>query len=240
MRRAALPMYDWPEVRSETLAFWRALRAEVQGAELPEALEVLDWQGVQALWRDPAMVFSQTCWGPLSLGLIEHLKPLAQPEYSAFAGGRGGYYRSALIAREGDALEVPETPEAPLPEDLLAGRIFAYNSKDSLSGYLGLARDLGAAPEVFARKTIASGGHRASVQAVAAGRAEIAAIDCRSWAMAQRYEPCAAALTVVGWTSERLGLPYVTSRKTPEHIAERLRKALITLGCLEVPAGRME
>ncbi|WP_417586122.1 phosphate/phosphite/phosphonate ABC transporter substrate-binding protein [Pararhodobacter oceanensis] len=239
MRRAALPMYDWPEARGETRAFWRAVRAEA-GDDLPEALEVLDWQGVQALWRDPAMVFSQTCWGPLSLGLIEHLKPLAQPEYSAFAGGRGAYYRSALIAREGEALAVPERPEAALPEDLLAGRIFAYNSKDSLSGYLGLARDLGAAPEVFARKTIASGGHRASVQAVAAGRAEIAAIDCRSWAMAQRYEPCAAALTVVGWTSERLGLPYVTSSKTPEHIAERLRKALITLGCLEVPAGRME
>ncbi|PVH28618.1 phosphate ABC transporter substrate-binding protein [Pararhodobacter oceanensis] len=240
-------MYDWPEARGESLAFWRGVRANMQGeapgVDLPEALEVLDWEGVQALWRDPAMVFSQTCWGPLSLGLIEHVKPLAQPEYSTFAGGRGVFYRSALIAREGEALAVPETPETPeaaLPEDLLAGRIFAYNSKDSLSGYLGLARDLGAAPEVFARRTVATGGHRASVQAVAAGRAEIAAIDCRSWAMAQRYEPCAAALTVVGWTSERLGLPYVTSRKTPEHIAERLRKALITLGCLEVPAGRME
>lgn len=221
---ASLPMYDWPECRAGTLGFYAGLRAAVPG--LPVTLSVPE--DVQRHWRDPALVFSQTCWGPLSLGLIDWLEPLAQPDYSAFAGGRGPFYRSALVMRQAEAGE---------PADLLAGRRLAVNGTESLSGYLALREDLGTAPESLAAAMIVTGAHRASIRAVAEGAADIAAIDCRSWDLACRFEPCARALVVVGWTTERPGLPYVTSRATDPALKSALRAHLLNIGCHPVAQG---
>lgn len=240
MRLATLPMYDWPEVRAETAALWSAIRAGVlarlPGCDLPLDLTPTPTAGPMALWCDPGLVFGQTCWGPLSLGLINRLLPLAQPDYTAFTGGRGAFYRSALVARAGAAAKVPTGAGALLPVGLLAGRVFALNSRNSLSGYLGLRKDLGADPGALAARCVETGSHRASIMAVAEGRADLAAIDCRSWALARRHEPCAKALVVVGWSAERWGLPYVTSRATDPQTAQALRETLITLGCHAAPA----
>lgn len=237
MTHACLPMYDWPEVRAETQALWGRVRdgARARGADVPEALTDPGPDGVMALWHDPGLVFSQTCWGPLSLGLIEVLLPLAQPDYAAYEGGRGPFYRSALVARGGQARAVPDDPGAALPADLLAGQRFAFNGRDSLSGYLALKQDLGADPCALAAGHDQTGSHRASVIAVAEGRADLAAIDCRSWALARRFEPSAAALVVVGWTAERLGLPYVTHRACPPETARALREILHEMGCHDAP-----
>ena len=233
MRLASLPMYDWPESRDETAATWAQIRAAVAG--LPD-LSAPDWAAIDAYWRNPDLVFSQCCWGPLSLGLIDWLKPLAQPDYSAFLGGRGPMYRSALIARAGLACPVPDTPCAALPD--LRGRRFALNGRDSLSGFLSVQADLGADPCDIAADCVVTGGHRASVVAVAEGRADIAAIDCRSWDLARRFEPAARDLVVVGWTAERPGLPYVTSRATDPALAAALQSQLRELGCHPLPQGR--
>jgi ABC-type phosphate/phosphonate transport system substrate-binding protein len=223
---ATLPMYGWPETRTADLVFWDAIRAQVPG--LPD-LSFPDWAGVPDHWRDPALVFSQTCWGPLRLGLLDHLRVLAQPDYSAVPGGRGMFYRSAVVARDGAPRAVPGAPAADLPP--MTG-IFARNSADSLSGWLGLVQDNGRPPA----RIIDTGSHRASIRAVAEGRADMATIDCRSWAMALEHEPCARALVVVGWTAERPGLPFVTSRATPEPMAQALRAALVKTGC-HAPQG---
>jgi ABC-type phosphate/phosphonate transport system substrate-binding protein len=109
-----------------------------------------------------------------------------------------------------------------IPLDLLRGRRLAFNSEDSMSGLLALARDLEAEGESLAmfRKRIETGGHRASLRAVADGRADVAAIDCRSWALARCFEPAVQALTVVGWTGRRKGLPFITAEATrPEVVA---------------------
>ena len=247
---ASLPMYDWPEVRAETLATWAAIRdgARARGVAMPEDLDTPDMGAIDAHWRDPALILSQCCWGPLSLGLIDHLRPLAQPDYSPFLGGRGPFYRSALIARPETAVAlgltgdepVPETPAASLPPGLLAGRRFGFNGRESLSGYLALARDLGADPCDLASDCVMTGGHRGSVIAVAEGRADVAAVDCRSWDLALRVEPRAQGLVVIGWTAERPGLPYVTSRATDPDIAARLTGQLTQTGCFAVAAGRDE
>lgn len=103
---------------------------------------------------------------------------------------------------------------AAIPLDLIRGRRFAFNSDDSMSGILAITRDLDAMGEpldhVFA-DLVESGAHRASIAAVADGRADVCTIDCRSWALAKRFEPSAQAVEVVGWTSMRKGLPYIAA-----------------------------
>lgn len=245
MKIASLSMYDWPEVAIQTAAFWAQIRdgarAEMPAIDLPNDLTPLHGNDPMRLWHNPVLVFSQTCWGPLSLGLIDQLLPLAQPDYSGFEGGRGPFYRSALVARRDPEIPaqmaVPNGPGGTATPELLAGRRFAFNGRDSLSGILGLHQDLGQDPCKVAASHLETGSHRASIIAVAQGRADLAAIDCRSWALARRVEPCVAQLVVVGWTSERLGLPYVTHRATDAETAQTLRKILIKMGCHPAPEG---
>ena len=219
---AALPMYDWPEARADVERFYGDLRARVPA--LPPALT--RGRDLAALWRDPALVVSQTCWGPMRAGLSAHVRVLAQPDYSDVPGGRGPMYRSAVVARAGTAATPPKAARAALPA--LNGRV-ALNERGSLSGWIALVEDAGD-PADWADGLIETGSHRASIRAVAEGRADLAAIDCRSWALALAHEPCARALVVIGWTAERPGLPFVTARGTDPAMASALRAALIDMG----------
>jgi ABC-type phosphate/phosphonate transport system substrate-binding protein len=138
---------------------------------------------------------------------------------------------SDISPREGEMSDRTEgggSSFATLPLDLMRGLRFAYNNPDSMSGLIGLTQDLAAIGEtldIFSER-IETGGHRLSVKAIAEGRADIAAIDCRSWALAQLYEPAATQVQVIGWTAKRPGLPYVTARSTPPEIVSVLKVAL--------------
>ncbi|ESX89074.1 phosphate/phosphite/phosphonate ABC transporter substrate-binding protein [Mesorhizobium sp. LSHC412B00] len=257
---AALPMYDWPEVRGEVDAQWAALRDAFRhrGVDGPQKIVrrngdlppvpggIHDAEGRliapdpailppdeldhHQLWLHPALLFAQTCWGPMELGLSKHVQVVGQPSYDAYEGGQGELYSSALVMRTGEGPEVssPADGKALLPLDLMRGKRFTYNSLDSMSGIIALTRDLQAAGEsmdMFPSRS-ESRGHRGSIVAVAEGKADIAAIDCESWALAQRFEPAANAVKVVGWTARRKGLPYITARTTPEKTLKALREAL--------------
>ena len=65
-----------------------------------------------------------------------------------------------------------------------------------MSGIIAPTRDLEAMgePWTFLPSAFETGGHRASIVAVAEGRADVCAIDCRSWHMAKRHEPRARDL----------------------------------------------
>jgi len=249
---AALPMYDWPEVRSEVDAQWAQLKDALRrrGIDAPEALTRQNRPAGEfdpdALWRDPALLFAQTCWGPMGLGLGNHVQVIGQPDYSAFEGGLGEFYSSAVVMRrasspDNGAGDAPAPPDgrAMLPLHLLRGGRLAFNSPDSMSGILALTGDLEAMGEgigIFAGH-VASGGHRASIVAVAQGRADVAAIDCRSWAMARRFEPAARELAVVGWTGRRKGLPYICAENLPPQTVAALREAAAEAGMLAAGDG---
>ncbi|HEV2900114.1 MAG TPA: PhnD/SsuA/transferrin family substrate-binding protein [Pseudaminobacter sp.] len=173
-----------------------------------------------AVWLHPNLLLAQTCWGPMEQGLSRHVQVIGQPNYDGFEGGQGEFYSSAILMRcdEGhERMPSPADGRALIPLDLLRNRRFAFNSTDSMSGIMALMRDLEAMGEnlgIFSEH-LETGGHRASVVAVAEGRADICAIDCRSWALAQRFEPAARDVQVVGWTKRRKGLPYIASRTAP-------------------------
>lgn len=246
---AALPMYDWPEARAETDAEWaRLLDAfRAAGIDAPEHLVrrnadmppvpggIRDDEGnviapdpaklpphefdLPTLWRHPDLLFAQTCWGPMELGLSRHVQIVGQPDYSAFEGGQGELYSSVLLMRmdEPSGASVEGTTHISL--DLIRNKRLAYNSDDSMSGFIALTRDLEASGEsldLFS-ELVETGGHRLSMIAVAEGRADACAVDCRSWALAKRFEPAAAGLRVVGRTRLRKGLPYIASLRAPDY-----------------------
>ncbi|MBZ9798098.1 phosphate/phosphite/phosphonate ABC transporter substrate-binding protein [Mesorhizobium sp. ES1-4] len=260
---AALPMYDWPEARDEVDAQWTLLRDAFRrkGIDAPQSIVrrngdlppmpggIRDGEGqliapdpatlppdeldFHKLWLHPALLFAQTCWGPMELGLSSHVQVVGQPSYDACEGGQGELYSSALVMRTGEGPEVrsPADGKALLPLDLIRGRRFTFNSPDSMSGIIALTRDLEAAGEsldIFSSRS-ESGGHRDSIVAVAEGKADVAAIDCESWALARRFEPAAKAVEVVGWTRRRKGLPFITARTTPESTVKAMREALAGL-----------
>ncbi|MBD9626961.1 PhnD/SsuA/transferrin family substrate-binding protein [Ensifer sp. ENS06] len=260
---AALPMYDWPEVRDEVDQQWRQIRDKFRSLginapdmlvrshkELPGAPDgILDTEGKviaadpatlysegldpRAIWMHPALLFAQTCWGPMHHGLAKHVKTISQPNYGEFEGGNGEFYSSAIVMRAGEAPwgKAPSNGRASIPLEFLRDRRFTFNDPHSMSGLLGLVQDLeamGETLEIFSER-IPSGGHRESIKAIAAGHSDVAAIDCKSFALAQQFEPAAKDVTVVGWTSQRKGLPFITSRHTSDEIVLAMRTALETL-----------
>lgn len=223
---ATLPMYDWPEIRGQVDDFYAQLRTLVP--QLPDTLTRPETaQELHALWHDKALMFGQTCWGPMQAGLGAHVHVLAQPLYDDVPGGKGACYRSAIVMRNGLPCPVPDGAKAVLPAGLADARP-AINAIDSMSGFIAMAQDMGT-PELGSRALI-TGSHRASVRAVAESAADFAAIDCRSWALALAHEPAARDLTVAGWTAPRPGLPFITARATPLVLRRAITDALAQLG----------
>ena len=97
-----------------------------------------------------------------------------------------------------------------------SGRV-AVNGTDSQSGFAALQLAL-LRPEGSPRALDIdqSGSHRQSIQAVAEGRAELAAIDAVSFRLGLRHMPEASAVTVVGCTRPTPGLPLITARPAVE------------------------
>ncbi|MCX7303259.1 MAG: PhnD/SsuA/transferrin family substrate-binding protein [Hyphomicrobiales bacterium] len=189
------------------------------------------------LWKHPGLLFAQTCWGPMEEGLAKHVVVIGQPSYDGIEGGDGELYSSAILMRRGarqhpsglpEGVKSPTSGKAILPLELLRNARFAFNGEDSMSGIIALTRDLEAIGESLAIFSVRAetGSHRASVIAVAQGRADVCAVDCLSWQLAQRHEPCAADVAVVGWTARRKGLPFITSRHRPPDAVARLRLVL--------------
>ncbi len=261
MTIAAFPMYDWPEARASVDAQWCELRARLADAGIdaprelirrnadlpPVAGGIRDASGteiapdpasltpggldLQALWKHPDLLLSQTCWGPMENGLEKHVLVVGQPRYDDVEGGRGVLYSSAILMRRSvrNAVAAPADGRAMLPLDLLRGSSFAYNGTDSMSGLIALMRDLeamGEGPAIFS-SLLETGSHRASVIAVAEGRADACAVDSRSWQLARTWEPRSREVEVVGWTALRKGLPFITSKLTPPETVERLRSVLL-------------
>lgn len=217
--RAALPMYDID--RAKTDRFWEAICA---GLPFTPCFERPKDPG--ALLGDPALVLSQTCWGPIEAGMTPPLQILAQPDYSDLPGGDGPLYRSALVAL-GPGPDAPPGPLKGTGEDaqagLLSGLHLAFNDLTSRSGYLAPTEDFS-----HPARGTATGSHAASLALVAEGGADVAAIDCLTLHLL-RHTRARAAVRVIGWTKPRLGLPFVAAPGLSADIHGAMQAALLEL-----------
>ncbi len=215
---ASLPMY--PADRDAVGALWDALSSILIDMGVSGVPTQLLWpDDLHPHWRRPDLLLSQTCGYPLVTGLADDVNVIGTFNYSA-PHCEGANYRSVIIARADDGRE-----------DLRSfrGCRVAYNSRDSQSGYNGfraLVAQLAINGRFFGEAT-ATGSHHASMQAVAKGDADIAAVDCISFAAIGRQElGLAAALKVIGLTELAPGLPLVTHKSNGEGLVSVLRAAL--------------
>ncbi len=205
---ASLPMYDWPEVREATDAWWAGIARHL-GTDA-----ALRHDGDHAArWGDRNLLFSQTCGYPFTHEFRGKLKLVTTPHYGV-DGCRGANYRSMVFARENRPLES------------FRGATAAVNNPDSMSGMLALQLVFGpyAKEGRFFDNTIETGGHIASMIAVRDGKAEVCAIDAVCTAMAKAYRAdYLEGLVEIARSPEVPGLPYVTVAGD----AAKLRQALI-------------
>ena len=220
MTLASLPMYDLPELTGATDAWWAGLAGAFRRAGIAEVPSTLCRpEGTTSLWRDPAFLFSQTCGYPLTHELKSLVQPVATPAYSA-PGCLGAGYASVVVVRDGDpARDVAD----------FRGRICAFNARNSQSGYNVLRRlvaPLAVAGRFFSR-VLVTGGHAASLAAVAGRQADVAAVDCVTFALLSRCRPAAVeGLRVLITTQPVPGLPYVTRANCDDTLLRRLRDGL--------------
>lgn len=215
---AALPMYDWPALRGRTDQLWRGIGEELtaRGIAAPHALTratpLLD------IWTAPDLLLAQTCGYPLVRHLKGRVRLVATPCYGV-PGFADAHYSSMVVVRR-------EAPVRHLAE--LAGAWAAVNSADSLSGYWALRALLaGHGPAEGIAGVTVTGSHRASLLAVADGRADLAAIDCIAWAIAARHLPeVTRAVRVIGRTAPAPGTPLITAAATPDAEVAAMREAL--------------
>jgi len=221
MSLACLPMYDLPEVRGASDAFWAGLAGHLRRERLGEFQERLTHdRPVVDLLSDPDLRFGQCCGSDLVGNLGTSLRLVATPHYAA-PGCKAADYVSFVVVREDDrATGIAD----------LRGTVCAINDVRSHSGayalFALLAQD-GPGHAFFSEVEI-TGSHLASIDRVRDGGAAVASIDCVTWALLDRYRPAALrGLRVLTRTEAAPGLPYVTHADADADRLDRMRSAVL-------------
>jgi len=208
---ASLPMYDWPEIRPFTDQFWAGLARHAGLAGALDRSSTFD-----APWRDPGLLFSQTCGYPFTHEFKDMLTYVATPHYAA-EGCSGTFYSSFVFARE--ALTLGE----------LQGARPAVNARDSMSGMLALKlvfSPLAQGGEFFAPALI-TGSHRASLRAVREDRADVCAIDAVCVGLARKHSPRdLEGLVEIARSPLVPSLPYVTRAGDVNRLRDAFAKSM--------------
>ena len=192
---------------------WERLWAGVR-ANLGYGPETLDWpEDFHGHWRRPDLLLSMTCALPMQKGLAPLVRVVGSPVWDV-PGLPPGHYASELVCRADDERALAD----------LAAAGMAINDRDSQSGF-GALVDRG-----LRGPMIETGSHAASMQAVAEGRAHLAAIDAVTWALAPH-----PALTSRGRTRPTAACPFITA--LPDRVPA-LRAALGSAIAAQSPKDR--
>jgi ABC-type phosphate/phosphonate transport system substrate-binding protein len=216
---AVLPMYDFPWTAAANDALWASMAARLADAGVQAPAALARGGDLASQWRDPGLIFGQTCGYPYATGLRGLLTLIAAPEY-AFPGCEGAAHRSVIIRRAGD-------PRRELAE--YRGSTAALNGWDSNTGMnlfrSAIAPIAGRAP--FFRAIAVTGSHDASLAAVAEGEADLAAIDCVSFALIGRGRPeLVERVAVIAESPLSPSLPFIAAAGLAAPTIAAVRAAL--------------
>ena len=196
-------MYDWPEVRGATDRYWAAIRDRLRaaGVAAPEGLS--RELGLVEGWTHPRLVLGQTCGLPLVRELARRVAVVG-----ALDLGLPGLSAGLVPQRGGGAGRRCARGARRLPRRAAGGQRLRL-----AVGVGGDPAPCGAACGAggFFGAVAATGAHAASVERVAAGEADLAAIDLATWRYCLRHRPAAARLRVLLLTDPTPGLPYIAA-----------------------------
>ncbi|WP_458022457.1 phosphate/phosphite/phosphonate ABC transporter substrate-binding protein [Kosakonia sp. BK9b] len=215
MTKLAYPMYDLH--RPDTVALLGALQ-ELLAARGLAAEAIFPVDDLDSHWQQPDVLLSQTCGYPLATRLMA-VQPLGCFHYLA-TGCEGHLYRSLLVARQADSGKALAD---------FRHRRAVCNSPDSQSGYNVLRYMTAMLPGEgrFFSHLLFSGSHRQSLVALGQQQADIAAIDCVTYALLQRHQPALlAGLTVIAQSPLAPGLPLITAQGTNAETRALVQAAL--------------
>ncbi len=217
---ANLGMYDGGELAAANDALWEAIASRLENAGVANVPRRLERQLPLAdLWGSPELLFGQTCGHPFAARYYGRLRLIAAPRY-ALPGCREGRHRSFVVVPARSSVRDPAA---------LKGSRAAINDDESMTGrhLLGdLVAGVGGAAGFFSEVQV-TGSHAQSLARVASGDADVAAIDCVTFAHLQRSAPELVAETrVLLHTRETPALPFVLSAAQSEETATRVSRAL--------------
>ena len=216
---ALLPMYDSPWIAAANDALWASISSRLAEAGV-QAPPRLTRDGDPAeLWRHPGLILGQTCGYPYVTGLKGTVTLIGAPEYS-FPGCEGASHRSFIIRRVDD-------PRRALGE--FRGAIAALNAHDSNTGMNLFRASIApiAGGKTFFSSMVVTGSHEASAAAVVDGHADLASIDCVSFALIKRgRSELVERIATVAESPLSPSLPFIASVRLPAPTIELVRKAL--------------
>ncbi len=216
---AILPMYDFPWTAAANDALWASISARLAEGGVQAPIRLTRAGDLAELWRHLGLIFGQICGYPYVTGLKDTVTLVAAPEYS-FPGCEGASHRSFIIRRATDS-------RGGLSE--LRGAIAALNAYDSNTG-MNLFRAT-IAPIAdggpFFSSIVETGSHEASVAAVAEGQADLASIDCVSFALLERGRPeLIERVAIVAEGPLSPCLPFIASARFAAPMIDVVREAL--------------
>ncbi len=221
MQIASLAMYVSPEpVAQATETLWRFLRDYLRREGLDGVPDELDREiAHNDAWLRPDLLIAQTCGFPYVTSLRGRVRLVATPCYD-YPGCDGPLMRSFVIARKDSGISSLED---------LRGKRAAINSPDSNSGmnlFRAVIAPIAGGQSFFGRVS-ETGGHVASIEAVAAGSADCAAIDCITYGHIARFAPeRLKTIAVIAQTPAGPGLPLVTRGSASDRELDVLREGL--------------
>ncbi len=217
---AALPLYDFPQLRLETDTFWREIAKRLRNAGMTAVPSRLTRrQDYAAAWGDAGLLLGQACGYPLMKQSRKRARIVATPVYTSW--GCESFHHSSFFIVNANA------PFGMLSD--LRGRVCAVNGLDSNTGMNLLRAAIAplAAAKPFFRSVVVTGSHLASIEAIANGVADIAAIDCVSLAHLQRFNSTlTAGVRTIGRSRLVPSPPFITARETDDKTLAILHRAL--------------
>ncbi len=221
---ASLGMYDHPAQQSANDTLWAAIADVLREQGVEDVPGHLDrTRDVQAIWHDPRLLLAQACGYPLAVDTTLALRVIALPVYDV-PGCDGATHTSVLVMRANDERQ---------SLDAFRGARASINDAQSNTGMnlfrAALAPIAGPSSQGsgFFRDVVETGSHRASIVAVGGGRADIAAIDCVTYAALERFEPdLTTQVRIIERSTASPTLPFVTAASTSAETVIALGVAL--------------
>jgi ABC-type phosphate/phosphonate transport system substrate-binding protein len=219
---ASLPWYDLEEIRPATDALWSELKRQFRLSGLAKVPERLNRDvAYERQWTSSEFLFGQACGYDVRLAHADHLQSVATPRYDV-PGCEGSNYRSFVVVREDSCFDSVE--------DLRATRC-VINTPTSHSG-MNVLRALVAPLHCngrFFSAVLRSGSHENSLRMIQQSKVDVAAIDCVTHALLERYRPSELAGTRVIHQTELVPAPpYVTAFNTNSKTLAALREAVLS------------